>query len=209
MLEKSIDMLFTVLTVLVVLPWAVLPEGISNPTQTLAITSVTLLTILYLFAYQTEFIIGIIRRITTIFPKALGDKLLGISTAGLEGLAALRSRTAAIEQLALATLIAFMHIIPAYLLFKAFNLPFGLLEATLINLGVLIMSVPPSTPGKIGVVQFVIITLIHRFDPSLPDATIISYAIVFHLIVFLPVILLGAVAALRSDWGWRSAETNA
>ena len=207
-LEKSVDLLFTALTVLVILPWAVLPEGISNPTQTLVITSVTVLVILYLFAYQTDFVTNIIRKITRIFPAALGNKLLGISTAGLEGLAALRSRTAALEQLALSAFIAFLHVVPAYLLFKAFDLPFGIIEATVINLGVLIMSVPPSTPGKIGVVEFVIVTLLGRFDPSLSDATMLSYAIVFHMIVLLPFIALGAIAALRSDWGWRTSDSH-
>jgi hypothetical protein len=35
---------------------------------------------------------------------------------------------------------------------------------------------------------------------------VISNSIVFHLVVILPQIILGGIAAARTDWSWRRAQ---
>jgi len=44
---------------------------------------------------------------------------------------------------------------------------------------------------------------------SADNATLLSYAILFHLVVMLPQILLGSLAAMTSKWDWRQPATPA
>jgi hypothetical protein len=65
--------------------------------------------------------------------------------------------------------------------------------------GATIATAPASTPAKIGVVQFAIIFILSQLAVG-TEAAVWSYAIVFHLVVVLPQIFLGMIAAAKTNW---------
>jgi uncharacterized membrane protein YbhN (UPF0104 family) len=111
---------------------------------------------------------------------------------GLAGLAALREArmalVACVWSVATWTLAAGTN----YLLFQAFNLtlPFGaaLLLLVVLHIGI----APPSSPTRLGV--FHSLTILGLATFGVDRALSLAYATVLHLIVYLPQILLGALA---------------
>ena len=199
--EKSIHLLFVLLTLLLFLPFIVLPQMVRTPTVATAWVLLPLLVAIYLLAFQTDLIIRLSKKVGAWLPAPLEKRLLRMAVSGLEGLAALRDRRAVLLLLLSSTLIALLEIATPFVIFLAFDLPFGLVEAAVLNLALTLGFVPPSTPLKIGVFEWLTMFVLAQFA-TVPDSLRLSYALVFHGVVILPTIILGFMATVRSRWRW-------
>lgn len=201
-LEKTLDLIMLVLTLVVLLPFVVVPAFITEQGVVLGAAALLAFVVLYLIAYQTALVLRVTEMILRPLPPALNRRLLQLTTSGLAGLAAMRSKKVLLGLLARSILIAALSVLMPYTLFPAFNLPFGLTEAVLINLGVSVAAaIPVPTPAKIGVFEFAIVFMTKQFGYT-NEAAALSYALVFHLIIIAPQIILGIIAAWRTDWRW-------
>jgi uncharacterized membrane protein YbhN (UPF0104 family) len=206
-LEKTLELLMLGLTVLVVITAVTLPPWLNQTTTTLTAGAAALLILLllYLIAAHTEQVIRVMEALFARLPSALGERFSRWAVSGLAGLAALRSRWLAVLLLALSVVIAVFSILTPLLLLWAFHLPFGWVEAAIINIAIMIALAPPTTPGKIGIFDGVVAFLLLQFGYE-NQAVVASYTIVYHLVVVLPLILLGSIAAartrtpLRQEW---------
>ncbi len=205
-IEKVLDAIMLAMTIGILLPLVILPEFAGEPGWILWALPAAALLILYLLAYQTELITRFFQAFAEKLPTRFGKRLLKWSLYGLEGLASLRSTRLSLLLVGSSALIAFLAVLLPYVLFMAFDLQLGLIEAAVVHVVVTIATTPPSTPGKIGVFNGAAALVLLSYGLS-DEAVIISYSIVFHLVVILPQIALGAVAASRTDWRWhKTAE---
>ncbi len=198
--EKSIEMLFLLLSIFVFLPWVVLPAEFVSPTVITGATTAGLLIVLYFLAFQTNLTMRLVEMVAGWLPVLIGRKIVGITRSGLDGLAALRNPRAIMQQLGASTVITALYIVTPWVLFGAFDLPYGWLAAAMINFSTYLVILPPSIPGKFGLFEFAVIWVLSRLDPSVSEATLLSYALVYHLVTMLPPIVLGGIAAINSDW---------
>ncbi len=197
-LEKTLELLMLGLMVLVVVTAVTLPPSLNQSTTTFtAGAALLILLLLYLIAAHTDRVIRIMQAIFSRLPVAVGQHLSRWTVSSLAGLAALRSRRLAVLLIVLSLLIAMLSVATPLLLLRAFHLPFGWVEAAIINIAVMVALAPPSTPGKIGIFDGVVAFLLLQFGYK-NEAVIASYTIVYHLIVVLPLILLGIYAAVRT-----------
>lgn len=199
--EKTLELITFALTVAVVLPFVILPDFVNAPGFLTGAVPLAALVTLYILAYQTERVIQLLNGIADRLPLRIGKRLLQLSAAGLAGLSALRSRRLTLALLAASLVIGVLAVALPYVLFPAFGLQFGLLEGALMHIVVSIVSAPPSTPAKIGVFNGAVALLLLHLGVS-DEALIVSYGIVFHLVVMVPQILLGSIAASRTQWRW-------
>ena len=200
--EKSLDLIMLSLTLLILVPFIILPDFIAERGVSLGLAALLALVALYLLAYQTQWALQLSEWLLRPLPARWGRRLLQFITSGLEGLASLRDRRARRNLLALSGLIALFSVLMPLVLFPAFNLPFGLIEAILINLVVTVTAVLPiPTPGRIGVFEFAVMFMLRQFGFT-DEATAFSYAVVFHLLIIGPQVLFGVMAAWRTDWRW-------
>lgn len=207
--EKSLDMMLLLFTLLILLPLVVVPRFISDQGVLLALVVGGTLLFLYLLAYQAERVAHWLALLAQRLPATIGDKAIRWAVAGLSGLAALRSRRATVALLFWSAVIAVLSILTPLALFWAFNLPFGLPEATLLNLVLSVGMVPPSTPARVGVFEWLVALTLRQFG-MVDGALILSYALIYHAAVVLPQIALGSIAASRTQWyGHQSAPTEA
>lgn len=201
--EKSLDLVIVALTVLVVLPFVVLPTVISD--RSVAVTAgVAIVTLLVLvaLAYQTTLVVALLKRLAGFLPLPLEEQFLRMAIAGLDGLAALRSRAITGSLVLTSVLIGILSVLTPLVLFPAFGIPFGWEEAAVIHLAVTLGSLPPTTPAKIGIFEAIVAFVLEQF--GLADAALIlGYGVVFHLVVVVPPLLLGAWAAAR-EWPGRA-----
>jgi glycosyltransferase 2 family protein len=201
-LEKTLDLIMLLLTLILIIPFVVVPDFITEQGVSLGLAALVALIILYLLAYQTGFVLQRSERLLRPLPDRWGRRLLQFATAGLSGLAALRSKRSLLSLLSLSGFIACLSVLMPLTLFPAFGLPFGPVEAVLINLVVTVAAaLPVPTPGKIGVFEFAVVFMLRQFGYS-DEATAFSYAVVFHLLIIGPQLFLGALAAWRTDWRW-------
>lgn len=199
--EKVLDAIMLAITIGIILPLVILPEFIGNPGWILWTVPVAALLVLYLLAYQTELIARFFNALVEKFPTRFAKRLLKWSLSGLEGLASLRNTRLSLLLVGSSVIIAFLSVLLPNVMFLAFDLQFGLLEAAVIHIVVTIATTPPSTPGKIGVFNGAVALVLLSYGMA-NEAVAISYSIVFYLVVIIPQILLGSIAASRTDWRW-------
>lgn len=198
-LEKMLDILMLGVTVAVLLTAVTLPDTLNQTHTTLIISlgSLLLLLLLTLIATRTETVIRVMQAIFCRLPAALGQRLTRWTISGLAGLAALRNRRLAFLLLGSSVVIAITSVLTPLLLLWAFHIPLGWVAAAIINVAIMVALVPPTTPGKIGIFDGVVAFLLLQFGVK-NEAVIASYTIVYHLIVILPLIILGSLAASRT-----------
>lgn len=206
--EKTLDLIFFGLTIVFVLPFVVLPDFAERPGALSLILPLALLVVLYLLAFQTDTVIRLWRKVISPLPQRLQGWLLKLAVAGLEGLVALRDRRLSLWLLVLTLIIAVLAVALPYSLFPALHLPFNLLDAALIHIVVTIAIVPPSTPAKIGVLNGAAALALWQLGLT-DESAIAGYAILLYLVVVVPQLVLGLIAASRSKWRWQSAMTPA
>lgn len=206
-LEKVLDLIFFGLTILLVLPFTVLPDYLDQTPAALLAVPAILLVALYVLAFRTAWVIQLLERLARPLPDRLEQWVVRVAVSGLEGLSALRSWQLILLLLALSLLIAAFGVLLPYLLFPALGLELGLLQAALIHIVVSIAVAPPSTPVKIGVFNGAAALMLWQAGVR-DETSIISYSILFYLVVIVPQIVLGIVAAGRSNWRWGASNAS-
>ena len=206
-IEKTLDLVALFLSAALLIPFIVLPEFILNNGYPLALAGLLVLFFLIFLAYRTEQVTTLVRRLSKPFPDGVERKINQVLVAGLNGLSSLRNWRLTLWLGLLSFLIAILAIFTPYALFLAFSLPLGFDDALILNLVMTLGMIPPSTPGKILVFEGLVILMLRQF--GVVDANLMfSYAIVFHLVVALPQIVLGAIAFARGGFKLKSITEN-
>jgi uncharacterized protein (TIRG00374 family) len=198
--EKVLDLIFFALTTALVLPFVVLPD-FYRPGILLVVIPAVLLGALFFLAYRPQSFVQPARRLVGRLPERWAERLERGILAGLEGLAALRSRHTTVVLLLMSLVVGALSVLLPYLVFLAFSISLGLVEAALMHVVVSVASAPPSTPAKIGVFNGVAALLLLQLGVQ-DEAVVVGFAIVFHLLVMVPQIVLGSIAAWQTDWHW-------
>lgn len=194
--EKVLDLTMLALTLFLLLPFLVIPQFVTDSGTVLAATAVIAFVGLYLIAYRGDLVLRVIRPMIRWLPGGLGERVEPVATAGMRGLAALRSRRATLALLLVSLLIAGLSVLTPLVLFPALDLSLGLAAAAAIHVAVTVGTLPPSTPAKVGVFEFLVAFMLRFFGVE-NASVILAYTLLFHLVVVLPQILFGGVAAAR------------
>jgi uncharacterized membrane protein YbhN (UPF0104 family) len=117
-------------------------------------------------------------------------------------LASLRSRSAVGRLLISSVLLVLLGLLTPFLLFQAVQIPLGLAEAAVVDSALSLTTSAPSTPGQLGIFEGTVVLVLYQFGQT-NQALTVSYAVAFHLVVLLPQILLGGLAASRTNWRWQ------
>lgn len=202
---KLLDLIMLGLMFILILPFVILPGFISNPLPMITAVSLTSGFILYILAFQTKWIIKVSRLFASWLPTKWEERVMRWLVSGLEGLDALRNKRQVLIVTGLSFVIAWLSVLNGYLLFPAFHLNLGLFEAALLTIVVMLAIVPPSTPGKIGVLNGAVALTLFGFGIR-DNAIIVSYSTLYYIIVVLPVILFGGLAVSRTNWKWEKPQ---
>lgn len=197
--EKTLDIIVLVLTLFLILPTVVLPESVTERGTFLALTAASIFALLLFFAYQREWVISLTKRIIKRLPNRLQQPVTHLIVAGLAGLSALRQPRHLLSLTFVSAVIMALSILTPLILFSTFDLDLGLKEAAMLHLTLMIGLIPASTPANVGIFEGLVAFTLNQFGQT-DTATIISYAIIYHLVVVLPQIFLGSISVIRSNW---------
>ena len=196
--EKMLEMITLALLVFLLIPFLVLPDYARESRLALAITGLMAFAALWIMAYQTERIAHVLRQIAGRFSHRYIHRLLPIFISGLEGLAALRSRKTILQLLLSSLFIGLLYILTPIILFGALDLQLGLVEGAAVHAVLAIGTVPSWAPANVGVFEFLTAATLRYF--GLTDSSVIlAYTLLFHLVIVLPQVILGGLAALQSE----------
>ena len=147
------------------------------------------------------------RLVRQILPAGrLTDKIVTLLEGIRQGLAALRSPTRLAGVVFWSLAVWLVNAWAFYVGFDAFGIPVRFAGALLLQ-GVLIFGITVQfTPGFVGQFEAAIVAALALYE--VPNALASSYAITYHAVTFLPIILLGAWSLARTPVGLRDLRRS-
>jgi uncharacterized protein (TIRG00374 family) len=158
------------------------------------------LAVFFVVATRPAILRQLVKLVSRILPGQLRAMVENLSEEVIAGLGGLRTPA----DLAGAIICSHSWLLEAstYLIVaRAFNLPVSyptmLLVVGVVNLAGLI----PASPGQFGVYEFFVITVLTSLTTPISEATATAFALVVHLVIWLPVTLLGFFFLARQGLG--------
>ncbi|MCX7973238.1 MAG: flippase-like domain-containing protein [Candidatus Aminicenantes bacterium] len=154
-----------------------------------------LMVLLILFVLKPSFVLRTIDKLLFFLPEKWRKPIIDFIKSGLIAFAYFKNPARTSLVLLLTLFLLFSQALTNYLVFLAFDLKLSFVAAVLIILAIQLGSVPPSAPGKIGIFEYVVILALTLF--SVPREQALSYALILHLVAYLPKIILGGLYTAR------------
>ncbi len=152
---------------------------------------------LALFIWQPETFLKWISSFSRLFPTNFRQKFINFFEKGIESFGQLRSVKTLLFIIVLTLGFIGGQVLTNYFLFKAFHLNLSFWVSLILLLALQVGTLPPSTPGKIGVFEYAVILALSVFDISKSQA--LSYGIMLHVVAYLPKIIFGMIFIAQSD----------
>ena len=208
--EKVMDFLMMGLGFAALFPLMAMPQWVAQPGKAVAILGGTMLVGVLTLAFWGEHIVGLMQKVGRWLPGQTGAKLTQYGERALEGFGSLRDWRVSFLVWGCSCLIWFVGVVTHYIVFRAMGLSLPITAALFLMVVLKVGNAPPSSPGKIGVYHYLTLIALSAF--SVERDLALSYAVLMHLIIYLPKIVLGGIyivwpgrglfrASARAMWG--------
>ncbi|MEN8171855.1 MAG: lysylphosphatidylglycerol synthase transmembrane domain-containing protein [Chloroflexota bacterium] len=160
-----------------------------------------------MFPHQAERIIAWFAN--RLVPERFREKVLGIATRFLSGLASLRSPREALMVFLTSVLIWLLETGKYWFVMQAFDFQVGFFALMLMNGIVNLATTIPSAPGYVGTFDAPGIAVLKAY--GVPGAIAAGYTFVLHVALWLPITALGAYYFAKEglDWGGNVGDLEA
>lgn len=188
--ERVLDVL-TLLAILFVLALFIdVPSDVRTPSIILAAVFGSLAAALLIAASRRDRALSIADRLLRFAPAASRPKLQSMTASAVDGLSGLSDTRTAARLLSYTVTIWLGVGLVQYVCIQAFDLPLGYGPALFIVVATTFGFFVPSTPGAFGVYHAIVIAVLTNvFD--IEKSSAVSYALVVHLIFYLPPMVIG------------------
>ena len=205
--EKVTDLAVFAVCVGYVLVAMTLPSWMMRSGTALTATSAVLVVVILGFSFYSATLLRLVESIARHLPERWGRRLIALSEAALDGLKSLRDWRAGLTIWFLAALILLFSIGVNYILFFALGLPLSPVAAVFLTVVLRIGSAPPSLPGKVGLMQYLVILALGAFGVGRTAA--LTYSFVLYAVGVLPVLIAGIASLFAFRWSEpRTAEAS-
>lgn len=196
--ERLMDAIFLVIIVLVTLPaLETIPDWLLSGVQTTAIVTVVAVIGLFIAPSFEQRIRTWIGRLP--FSTALRQRIDRLTERFLLGMRALRSWQSASMFLALTVLAWSVDIGVMLQIALAFGLHFTVTQTLLLVAALGLSSAAPSTPGYLGIYQFVAVAVLTPFGYSRNEALV--FIVAFQLVGYLLITVFGTIGVFKLNTG--------
>jgi uncharacterized protein (TIRG00374 family) len=198
--EKVAELLFLLLSLIVLLSQMALPEWLAGPARSTALILAVLVPCFVLLAWQRNFILRIMERASRSITSAWWGWLVRQTRYGFASLDVVRRPSLLIGLFGTSLIVWIISALTNYLVFLAFELvlPFwaSLLLLVVLQVGIAI----PSSPGRIGVFQYLVILTLSIF--AVDKNVALGYSVVLYLVIYMPIALLGVWGLWHEKITW-------
>jgi glycosyltransferase 2 family protein len=205
--EKVTDMLFLLLALAVLLPQMALPEWLTGPARGTALILLILVPSLLVLAWQKDFILRIIERLSHLAPIGWRDWLMRQARFGITSLEAVRQPRLLIGLLLWSLLVWVLSALTNYLVFRALDLTLPLSAALLLLVVLHVGTSVPSSPGRVGVFQYLVILSLSMY--SVDKNVALGYSIILYLVIYMSIAVIGGYCLWREKLSWQKLAAAA
>jgi hypothetical protein len=162
----------------------------------------TALLVFFALAARPNILCRLVKRVTQFLPGKVRELALHLSDEVLAGLEAFRTPVDLLGTI-ICSYVSWMIEASVYWLVSfAFNLQVDYARMLLVVGVVNLAGLLPASPGQLGVFEFFVRTVL--ITVSIPEAQASAYALVVHLVIWLPVTLVGFLFLARYGLGWNA-----
>jgi uncharacterized protein (TIRG00374 family) len=200
--ERIVDVLTLLLLLLLLAPFMDIPGWARAPSLTLAVLFSAAAIALILASSRRRLVNGLIDRLVRLAPDRSRPKLQQMAGAALDGVAVLTRPAMALRFLGYSTLVWLVAGGVVYLATLAFDLGLGYDEALFLLIVTTFGFFVPASPGSFGVYHAIVtgvLTSVFGVDKALA----VSYALVVHLVFYLPPMFIGPAFLWQQRDLWR------
>jgi uncharacterized protein (TIRG00374 family) len=212
-MERLLDLLMILLALIVIFPMMNVPAQVKKVGIAFGLVAIMTLFCLILLANFREGGTRMVRSVCNRFPIIPRDRILGIWQDFTESVAMLSRRSVAVRAALWSLTVWFLTIAVYWCVFRSFQPDSTLVEATFMLVAVCLAATLPTSPGALGVFQWVgQQALVLPFGGKYDDANALAIALTVHMTYYFVTSLLGAVglsqlgvtfSGLRKDLGRR------
>lgn len=175
-----------------------LPSWMMRSGEAVTVTSAMLVVLILSLSFWGGALLRLIEAVAKHLPARWGRRLVALSEAALDGLRSLRDWRAGLAIWFLAAVILLFSILVNYLLFLAMGLPLSPVAAVFLTVVLRIGAAPPSLPGKVGLLQYLVILALGVFGVDRTAA--LTYSFVMYAVGTLPVLIAGVACLFVFRW---------
>jgi|SRR5688572_10098192 len=196
--ERLLDVDTMILALVIVLPWMPIPSAIIQTGQIFGAFVLVGILVIILLAKFKETSLALIERISTIFPALPKGIILARWMELIEGLTPLLRWSVALQVMALSLLSWLFSGVVFYCAISTFEPAGLLLEALFMMVSLSLAVIVPSSPGFIGVFQFVgQQALVIPFGDKYSASSALAITLVAHIVYYVFSTLVGIIGLWR------------
>ena len=196
--ERLMDVGTMILALVVVLPWMQVPSAIIKSGQIFGVFVLVGILIIILLAMFKGTSVALINRICTVFPVLPKAMILARWAELLEGLTPLLRGVVALQVIVLSLLSWLFSGVVFYCAIRTFQPAGLLLEAIFMMVSLSLAVIVPSSPGFIGVFQFVgQQALVIPFGEKYSLGSALAITLIAHIVYYIFSTLLGIIGLWR------------
>lgn len=192
--EKFLDMLAYAVLIGILLLWIPLPTWMGGSVTTLISITLIQAALLFVLAFKRAALLGLVEKFSGHFSTPIKDFLLKNVHSGFASLDVFRKPGSAFKLSLITALIWSAAVLANYWVLLALGIQAPLAASLLVLIAVQAGISLPSLPGKIGVFELTCILALEVFGVS--RAIALSYGILLHAIVFIPILIPGLISFL-------------
>jgi uncharacterized protein (TIRG00374 family) len=199
--EKVLDLLALVASLAVLFSRIALPDWLVGPSRATAVTLAVAVVLLVLLHWQNELAVRWAHWMHRLVPAVPRDWLERQVRHGLASLNVIRHPRLLAALFLWTAVIWLLSVATNLIVLRALGLSVSLWSSVLL-LAVLQVGVAvPSSPGKIGVFHYLTVLTLAVFGVARDEA--LGYALILHLVVFVPMALVGAWCVWQEHVPWQ------
>jgi glycosyltransferase 2 family protein len=160
--------------------------------------------IFFILAAQPDLLRRFVRLLTRLLPGRLHEIAEHLSEEVIHGLEALRSPLNLVGAVISSFLSWGIEALVYWIVMRAFNFDLPYAAALLVVGTVNLAGLLPAAPGNVGVYEFFVTAVLTTLGIAAESAA--AYAIVVHIVIWLPVTLAGFVLLTRMGMSWTSVR---
>jgi uncharacterized protein (TIRG00374 family) len=198
--EKVADLLFLLLILAVLLLQMALPTWLIGPARGIALFLAILVPCFVILAWQRDFVLRVVERASQFVPLTWREWLVRQTRYGLVSLDVMR-RPRLLFGLLIWSLVAWiLSALTNALVFLAMDFTMSVWASLLLLVVLQVGTAVPSSPGRIGVFQYLVILTLSIF--AVDKNVALGYSLILYLVIYLPTALLGVWGLWHEKITW-------
>jgi len=199
-LEKVVDLLFLLLSLFMLLLWMRLPEWLIGLARGTALILLILVISLIFLLWKKELLLNLLEKTSRILPPRWQEWLVRQARYGLSSLDVIRKPRLMIGLFGWSLIIWVLSTMTNTLVFLAMKLSMPIWVSLLLLVVLQVGTAVPSSPGRIGVFQYLVVLCLSLI--ALDKNVALGYSIALYLVVYISIALLGVWGLWHEKITW-------